>query len=289
MLASKTYKFKISDMEITATIDNSFVKASAQHLSTAGEAAKNMHCHTLHEMFFVKETPLVVLTEDKPLEFKNCVVCIPPMFIHNSIRHDDLRLLFSYKATEKTSCDFTAFWNSLFCAPSPRSVNINDLLRACFEQLSDLVHESDRLSDEMITSVLKLIFYNIYSCNASIPKSEKTEARDSYLITIESVLVEYQKNISLQSMADTLNLSTKQTSRIIRKNYKCTLSELLAKKRLGVACALLANSDMAVADIVEYINFPSESCFYHQFKKAYGCTPLKYRKSRKGNGEKAQE
>lgn len=283
MLASKIYKFKISDMEITVTIDNSFTKAPVQNLSTTGEAVKGMHCHALHEMFFVKDKSLIVLTEDKPLEFKNCMVCIPPMFIHNSIRHDDLRILFSYKITSKKLCAFTTFLNSLFSTPSPIAANINDSFSVCFEQLSSLIHESDKLSDEIVTSALKLIFYNIYSCNTNIQKSKRSEARDSYLITIDSTLSDYQKNISLQSMADALNLSTKQTSRIIRKNYKCTLSELVTMKRLGVACALLANSDMAVADIVEHINFPSESYFYHQFKKAYGCTPLKYRKIKQEN------
>lgn len=283
MLASKIYKFKISDMDFTVTIDNSFTTTPAQLSSTKGKAVKIMHCHALHELFFVKDKSLIVLTEDEPLEFKNCVVCIPPLFTHNSIRHDDLRILFSYKITSKKPCSFAVFLNSLFSASAPIAVNIDDSLGVCFEQLLSLIHVSDKLSDEIVTSVLRLIFFNIYSCNADIKKSRSSEARDSYLITIDSTLNDYQKNINLQSMADALNLSTKQTSRIIRKNYKCTLAELVTMKRLGVACALLANSDMPVADIVEHINFASESYFYHQFKKAYGCTPLKYRKSKQEN------
>ena len=106
------------------------------------------------------------------------------------------------------------------------------------------------------------------------------KTHDSYLVTIDKVLNDYQQKIDLKALAKELNLSTKQASRIIRKNYKTTLSDLLTKKRLSVACSLLTNSNMPIIDIVEYINFPSESYFYSQFKKLYNCTPLQYRKTK---------
>lgn len=281
MLASRIYKFKISDMEFTITIDNSFtVSNSSAFFSTTDSAAKSMHCHAHHELFFIKDKPLIVLTEDKTLEFENCVVCIPPMFTHSSIRLDDYRILFSYKINSEKMSSFANFFNSIFSASSPVAADIDSSITVCFEQLFKLILVSDKLSDEIVTSVLKLIFYNIYSCNVDIENQKNIETRDSYLTTIDNLLDDYQQNINLQTVAKALNLSTKQTSRIIRKNYRCTLAELVTMKKLGVACALLANSDLEVSDIVKHINFASESYFYHQFKKMYGCTPIKYRKSK---------
>ncbi|MGN0179120.1 MAG: helix-turn-helix domain-containing protein, partial [Monoglobaceae bacterium] len=120
-----------------------------------------------------------------------------------------------------------------------------------------------------------------YTCNSGIEEKNSNQRFDSYFIAIDGIIKDYQKNINLKSVADDLHLSTKQASRIIKKYYKTTLSQLVVKKRLGVACALLENSDMAVSDIVKHINFPSESYFYSQFKKAYETTPLQYRKSKK--------
>ena len=56
---------------------------------------------------------------------------------------------------------------------------------------------------------------------------------------------------------------------------------MLCERRLSVAASLLKNTDMSIAQIVEYINFPSESYFYARFKKAYGITPASYRKNKK--------
>ena len=270
-------------MEITVTIDNSFAGMHEPPNPYTKKPVKSMHCHAIHELFFVKDKALVVLTEDAPLEFKNCVVCIPPLFMHNSIRCDDLRMLFSYKINAKKTSGFAAFLDSLFSARSPISANIDDSIGVCFAQLKNLAEGADKLSKEIVTSVLKMIFYNIYCCNAAVMKNGSMDARESYLITIDDILNNYQNDFSLKMMAGALNLSTKQTSRIIRKNYKSTLAELVTAKRLRVACTLLTDSNMAVADIVEHIHFASPSYFYHQFKKAYGCTPLQYRKSSRKN------
>ncbi len=283
ILASKIYKFKISDMDIAVTIDNSFTPNPSLHSFAENNAVKGMHCHALHELFFVKNSSLIVLSEDQNYEFKNCVVCIPPMFVHNSIRHNDFRILFSYNITSEKASDFSAFLDSFFSSKSPASANIDPSFEVYFQQLFDFIHICGSLADELVTSLLKLIFFNIYNCNANIEKKEISLPRDSYLVTIDSFLTNYQNNINLKTMAEALNLSTKQTSRIIKKNYNCTLSELVNLKRLGVAKALLAKSDMPISAIVEHINFPSESYFYHQFKKTYGCTPLKYRKNKKVN------
>lgn len=52
----------------------------------------------------------------------------------------------------------------------------------------------------------------------------------------------------------------------------------MIEKRLSVATELLLRSDKTIQEIVEYVNFPSERYFYSQFKKAFNCTPYKYKK-----------
>lgn len=283
MISSKVFKIKIADFDISVTIDNSFTANSQQFDSVSISSIKGMHCHALHELFFVGDSSLIVLTEDKPIEYKNCIVCIPPLFNHNSIRRNDYRILFSFSQNENKRSDFSLFAQELFSSEKPVSTKADSTLGLYIEELATLIHLTDSFSDEIAVSLLKLIFYHIYKCNANIKERNTIEAKDSYLITIDQVLNNYQSDINLQTVAAALNLSTKQTSRIIRKNYKTTLSDLVTRKRLGVACALLANSDMAVTDIAEHINFSSESYFYSQFKKTYGCTPQNYRKNKQSN------
>jgi len=109
-------------------------------------------------------------------------------------------------------------------------------------------------------------------------KKKSYTTNESYLVKIDDAINEFRKDITLRSLADVLHLSTKQTSRIILKNYNKKLSELISEKRLSVAAELLIRSDKTVTEIIEYVNFNSEKYFYSQFKKKFGCTPLKYKK-----------
>lgn len=278
MPASKIYKLKIADLSLTVTIDSSFTGRESHFESMSSAEKCGVHRHAVHELFFVGEKPLVVLNENAMLEYKNCLVCIPPLFAHNSIRNGDYRILISCNGISGKANSFAEFAWKLLSADEPTSVTISSAVLFYCNELAGMMDNPDTLSSEMAEAVLKLIFYNVYKCNSVIGKEPAIQQNDSYLITIDSELNNYKNNINLRTVADALNLSTKQTSRIIRKNYKTTLSELVMTKRLGVACALLASSDMSIADIVEHINFQSESYFYAQFKKRYGCTPLKYRK-----------
>jgi AraC-like DNA-binding protein len=138
---------------------------------------------------------------------------------------------------------------------------------------------SETISGEIISALFKLIFCDIYENNMSPDLLQPEAKNDSYFITIDRIITNYHKDVNLKILSEKLNLSTKQTSRIVRKYYKMTLSELICKKRLGVASELLINSDMPISDIIEHINFPSESYFFARFKKEYGLTPLKYREA----------
>ena len=97
------------------------------------------------------------------------------------------------------------------------------------------------------------------------------------------IIASYKEDITLASVAKKLGLSTRQTSRVIMKHYKSTLSELVTNQRLNVASLMLLSGEHSISEIVEKVNFSSESYFYSQFKKKYGMTPLKYKRE---NGKK---
>lgn len=283
---SKIYKFKIADINLAVATDDSYSRISFVKKSPAVPAFEALHNHALYELFFVGDEPLTVFTEEGATEYRNCFVCIPPLLNHYSIRYDDYRLMFSFQQHGNTHSDFSKFICRSFSSDKPFSGAINDSLTFYIKEFSNLICYQDALANDVATSVLKLIFYNIYISNTKTKALKPQTVNDSYLIKIDAAISDFKKDITLQSVADTLGLSTKQTSRIIRKYYNAPLSELVTKMRLRAACTLLSESDMPVSDIVEYINFPSESYFYSQFKKAYGSTPLKYRKSVNSNAKK---
>ena len=125
------------------------------------------------------------------------------------------------------------------------------------------------------------MFSLVYSGNFATDVPDEKTGRAShgrYVSLIETYLQKnYAEKINLTTLAGELYLSTKQVSRIIKKEYNCTFSELINRKRMSAACMLLKNTDMKISDIIKQLNYTSENYFYVLFKKYYGVSPRKYR------------
>ena len=86
------------------------------------------------------------------------------------------------------------------------------------------------------------------------------------------------KKITIQDVAEHISLSTRQLSRIVQKEYACTLVELITDKKLASAEILIRNTHIPIGEIATQINLGSTNYFYALFKNRYGVSPLQYRK-----------
>lgn len=270
---SKNLKFKIDSLSFNATFEK-----PVGHTEFDRTDLKNLHYHVMYEVLPVDDDPIAIHTAETVTEYKNCFVCIPPFCKHRSIRKKaQLRILFSYDRTYPKTTDFQQFMDLFFSETEPFEIPASPALVHMCKEIDNAFELPDSLADEVATSALKLMFCNIYKLNSTSKKDNYT-TNESYLVKIDDIINDFQRDITLQSLADSLHLSTKQASRIIQKNYKKKLSEILIEKRLSVAAELLLRSTKSVSQIVEYVNFPSERYFYALFKKTFGCTPCQYRK-----------
>ena len=89
----------------------------------------------------------------------------------------------------------------------------------------------------------------------------------------------YMYNVSNRQLADELYLSERQLSRFINRHYGIPLHTLVNNKRIEAAATILKDTDLSIEQIVSRVGFNSKSCFYREFIKLYGKTPLQYRKS----------
>jgi YesN/AraC family two-component response regulator len=105
------------------------------------------------------------------------------------------------------------------------------------------------------------------------------EKHRNYISAIQDCLTyRYNEKLLITDLAELLYLSPKQVSRIIRKEYNCSFSEMLTAHRLDVACMLLLRSDIDVNKIAASVGYEYSANFFKHFKKAYGITPAEYRK-----------
>jgi len=274
---SKIYKFKIADIKINVIIDDYYAIDAPKREIDFDWAQNNLHYHAVHELFFVNDSPLTVFTNDSTFEYNNCIVCVPPFLKHRTYGKNVHKIFFSVDGFEKASSDYSSFIDDMITKSSPVQLIADKSVDFYINQIKALISNNSSINSEIVSSLFKVIFYYIYQSNHKNNEHEIFRANESYLIKIDAIINHYQNEINLKSVANELCLSTKQTSRIIKKHFKKSLSDLVTEKRLEVACNLLRHSDKSISQIVEYINFSSETYFYYQFKKYFGCTPTEYK------------
>ena len=88
----------------------------------------------------------------------------------------------------------------------------------------------------------------------------------------------YQEKITLKDIADRVNMTEEYFSKFFSKIMQKPFFAFLNEYRITIACKLLIDSDLQVAEICFLSGYETLPFFYRQFKKFKGCTPLAYRK-----------
>ena len=115
---------------------------------------------------------------------------------------------------------------------------------------------------------------------AAVARAHPKEERANYINTIETyVSKHYGEEIALADVARAVNLCTKQTTRIIRKEYGCFFPNLVPRHRLSTACMLLKHTSLSVGEIFDQVGYKERANYFSALlKKRYGVTPTRYRK-----------
>lgn len=98
-------------------------------------------------------------------------------------------------------------------------------------------------------------------------------------IDIDAYICRFVKDpdISLDKIADAVNMSATQVNRIIKKKTGLTFRQYVITLRMLNATHLLKESDLKVTQIPEQVGYRSVHGFYTAFRKAFHCTPEEYR------------
>lgn len=101
---------------------------------------------------------------------------------------------------------------------------------------------------------------------------------DSRHAVIDSFFaINYMNDVYATDLADLLNISIRQLSRIMYKYYGLTFKDKLAQIRIFAAKDLLKDKKMTISRIAEAVGYNNTKYFTDAFKKATGETPLQYR------------
>lgn len=139
------------------------------------------------------------------------------------------------------------------------------------------------VQDTMKQETLEPIYHVFLDIFKAIQKQRtqdvKEQSNQILTDTIKEMIEEQYKdlNLSMQSIATAMKLSSAHVSKQFRLHESVSISEYINDVRLGKALHLLETKDYSITRIMEMVGYNNESYFFKLFKKKFGITPKEYR------------
>ncbi len=160
------------------------------------------------------------------------------------------------------------------------------IARHCIEGGMDM-EQAFRLSDfyimkmDSFISVQEVIALHTAMCldfteKMLLLKKDKIISK-SVQLCIQYIYTHINENLSLESLADYVNLSSSYLSRLFNQEMGVSISTYIRGQKIEKAKNLLKYSGYSYIEIANYLGFSSQSHFIHTFHKYTGMTPKKFR------------
>lgn len=282
-MKEKIYKVKVENIKLDAIIyDQAFQIRKADGINGTMSQLKNIHQHSNYEVFIVMDGSLGVCNEKDIRYYENCVLIIPPYYNHYTV--PDVKCCYGFyisiKQSGKEGTNFAFVEKEL--SRKVTAFDLDENTAFYVKRLSESIEQEK--SEENIVHLLSLLFSDLFDqLNTPTPSPKKTSIQSKYRNYIHDIEQYLARNVgrkfALQDLADELFLCPKQVSRIIKKEYGCSFTELVNEKRLTFACMLLKETNLSIKQIAATVGYDYENYFFKLFKSIYGINPTQYRKA----------
>ena len=240
--------------------------------------SKRAHTHFTYEVFFVTSGFLELVTEEQTKAYQNAILIIPPRIKHFSVpsQGESYCLLFSFLDKVPGSQDIqTQLDRGILELPMAEDTAFY------VKRFAEKTEENTPNGEEDARHLAALIFSWVLRVirQGQAVSMPTVRGPERHISAIEQYLNRnIRKKVTLSDVAQSVHLSTRQTARIIEKEYGCSFSALIMDKRLASASILLKNTQLPIAQVAAQTFFGTPTYFYTVFRRKYGMTPLTYRK-----------
>lgn len=156
-----------------------------------------------------------------------------------------------------------------------------------YESMKKLIVELEQPSEDtrlMLSSILQQLIVQIYRQYKKSGQSTATGEHtirenipeDKTYLTIEEAFLYNYRDLTLEGLSSLLNLSKRQTERLLKKHYNKTFQQKKKEARMSAACILLQDGNRSIASVAEELGYSSPEHFAHAFKNYYNITPSAY-------------
>lgn len=110
----------------------------------------------------------------------------------------------------------------------------------------------------------------------------KLESNNIIAATISYIDENLTENLSILDITHSTGISKSSLYKNFKQQFNCTPGEYINRQRASRSASMLLYSDYSIDEIAERTGFSSASYYSKIFKKVYGISPLKYRKTKSG-------
>lgn len=273
-----------SKLNITFQIENVELRLVEAKRTLFYENFPN-HMHSFFELHYIcgGEGTLILPEMMYPLS-EGVLYLIPPKLFHEQRTHwqnlmEEYTFSFDVK---KVRADgmldlYGQFLEQEFWIGEERG-----LIADSFRMLEEEAKQKETGYSYMIRSILEQMIIrllrNVLQKQPVVQRAGKTPYERRKFIIDETMIYQY-KDITLEKLAEYLNLSSRQTARILKEEYGMNFAELRRQSRLHAAATLLIGTEASVNEVAELVGYDNAIYFGKQFKELYGMTPSAYRKT----------
>lgn len=104
------------------------------------------------------------------------------------------------------------------------------------------------------------------------------EGREERIVDIMRYIQNHYKDVTLEELSSNFHLSRPYLSKYIKERTGSTFQEIVKKARMKKAQALLKETNQTVEMIASRVGYETVEHFNRLFKKAYGMTPVQFRR-----------
>lgn len=145
--------------------------------------------------------------------------------------------------------------------------------------LKEMLHNCNMVSKfslQYLQSLLNVVLFRMYDA-AGQPKRELPAANLYIMEAVTYMNEHFEEELSLELLADKLNLSQEYFSSLFHKTMHMTFSQYLISLRLKHAKTLLLLTQKPIREIQVSTGFHSASHFARSFRQKYHCSPSDFR------------
>lgn len=221
-----------------------------------------------------------------------CIALIPPAFHGEMGRQTDASewqcccLGFRAKPQWLKLLDWAYPLRSPVVLQTDSTAEMEFFNRAFFEISTTSYHRGD-INESLCFNLISNLLIRFIRLNRKYVAGDSTngnlQALDARLtVAVNYVINNYNKELSLEEIAQQANISASRLSGMFRHHYGDSLIHWRDSLRLSAAKNLLANANMSIADISRQVGWTDQLYFSRRFKKAYGHSPRNYRQTMQG-------